>query len=89
MNIYPRETHEFMGVAVTHDGVPIEAANLDFAVVRDGSRPANWTPAETETETGAAGVIIADLQHGTYRVFARVAALDTQPVVDCGVFRVE
>lgn len=89
MNIYPRETHEFMGVDVTHAGVQVAAANLDFAVVRDGSRPSVWTPAETEAETGAAGVVIAGLQHGTYRVFARVSALDTQPVVDCGAFRVE
>lgn len=85
-NSYPRESVEFQPVSVTLDGVAL-TSGLAFAIVPDGSRPETFSPATVMD--GKAGVMVAGLAAGTYRIFAQVTAdPDEVPVIDCGYFYV-
>lgn len=85
MNVYPRETVEFLPVTVTVDGAPL-TTGVEFTVTTDIARPANWA-APTVLE-GAIGVMITGLAVGTYRVWAKVTDSPEIPVIECGAFRV-
>lgn len=88
MNIYPRETSEFMAVHVERDGVAVTDDTVSFSVVKgEGTRPGPFEPAELLD--GKVGVQVYGLQPGVYRVWARVDTAAEQPVIDCGLFRVE
>ena len=85
-NAYPRESVEFQPVKVTVDGTAV-TTDLTFAIVRDGQRPVDFVPA---TVLGPdAGVMVAGLAPGTYRIFAQVTSYPEVPVVDCGYFYIE
>lgn len=83
VNAYPRESVEFQPVTVTRDGVSVNSG-LTFAVVADGARPVTFTAATVVD--GVAGVLVAGLAAGTYRVFAQFEASPEIPVIDCGHF---
>ena len=86
-NTYQRETDEFQAVEVTFAG-SLVTTGVEFSVVKDGQRPATYTPAVVQG--GEIGVRVAGYDPGNWRVFARVTnAPDAQlPVLDCGTFRV-
>lgn len=83
---YPRETVEFIPVAVTVNGVAV-TTNVEFSLVPDGSRPTTWTTAATLS--GAIGVLISSLTPGLWSVYARVSSAPETPVINCGTFIVE
>ena len=83
VNAYPRESVEFQPVKITRDGTEI-INDLAFAIVPDGQRPAEFTPATFVA--GKVGVMVSGLDAGSYRVFARLTASPEIPVIDCGYF---
>lgn len=86
VNAYPRESVEFQPVNVTRDGVAV-TSDVFFAIVSDGARPATFTPATVMD--GMAGVMVAGLSAGIYRIFAQVTADPSEtPIIDCGYFYV-
>ena len=76
----PRESVEFFPVNVLLDGAPTN--DFSTSVAARGTRPTTWTPATVVG--GRAGVMIAGLQPGTYRVWARVSADPESIVVMAG-----
>lgn len=82
-NAYPRESVEFQPVTVTRDGFTV-SSGVSFAIVPDGDRPEEFTPAVTIS--GKTGVMVDGLDLGTYRIFAKVAGSPEIPVIDCGYF---
>jgi hypothetical protein len=84
-NVYPRESTEFVAVAVTNAGSPV-TTSLEFAVVADGARPTAWTA--STTLSGNTGILITGLTPGFYRVWARVTSSPETPVIECGVIQI-
>lgn len=85
MNTYPRETAEFQPVTVTVDGAPV-TTGVQFAVVESGARPTSWTT--PVTLGGKIGVMVENLDPGTWHVWAQITSDPETPVVDCGEFDV-
>jgi hypothetical protein len=84
INHFPRETVEFQPVTVTVNGTPATAANVTFAVGLKTARPVSWlAPVELE---GKIGIMVEDLDPGTYKVWAKVESNPEIPVIDCGMF---
>jgi saccharopine dehydrogenase-like NADP-dependent oxidoreductase len=82
----PRETIEYIPVAVTLNGIAT-TTGVSFAVVADGSRPTSWTSATVLDN--ATYTLISGLAPGLYNVFAKVSAAPETPVVICGSLIVE
>ena len=88
MNIYPRETTEFLRVHVEVDGVEVAGDTVTFSLVKgENSRPGEFSAATLLD--GKVGLMLSGLTPGVYRVYAKVDTAAEQPVVDCGLFRVE
>jgi hypothetical protein len=83
VNAYPRESVEFQPVKITRDGVEV-INDLGFAIVPDGERPEDFV-AGVFVE-GKIGIMIQDLERGTYRIFAQLTSTPEIPVIDCGYF---
>lgn len=88
MNIYPRETREFMAVEVARDGVvQTDPTKIGFSVVPDGDRPDVFSaPVVLDEQTG---IMVDGFKPGMWRVWAKVTDISEVPVIDCGLFRVE
>jgi hypothetical protein len=81
----PRETVEYIPIAVTVNGV-VTTTGVEFAVVADGSRPSTWSAAVVVE--GATHVLVSGLTPGQWRIWARVTAAPETPVIECGYITV-
>lgn len=84
-NVYPRETDEFVRVAVSVNRAPV-TSGVAIAIVPDGQRPVSYTPALIKE--GNTGFRLRNLAAGIWHVYARVVLVDETPVIDCGRFEV-
>lgn len=85
MNVYERETVEFIPVTVTINGDTVTEA-VEFAVTVAVDRPTDWAaPVELD---GRIGVMTDHQDPGSYTVWARVTDSPEVPVIRCGSYRV-
>ena len=81
---YPRETVEFIAIAVEVDGNPV--VDFQYAVTLDGVRPATWS---TPTTLGIRkGFLLSASPVGLYTVWVRYTSNPEIPVLEAGQFRV-
>lgn len=83
MNVYQRETDEFLPVPISHAGVAV-TTGVEYSIVLNGARPAAWTPAANLG--GQIGVTIAGLASNVYDIYAQITASPEIPVIFCGSF---
>ena len=80
MNVYPRETVEFLPLTVTDGDDPV--TTFQVAVTAYGARPTTWS-ANTELD-GEHGVMVSGLAPGYYSLWAKVTANPETRVVHLG-----
>lgn len=81
----PKETREFNAVTVTLDGTA-RTTGVELTVIPDDAttRPTNWIPPVVRGEK--IGIMIENLEPGSYRVFARITDAGDQLVRSVGAF---
>lgn len=80
-NTYPRETVEFIPIAVTIDDVEV-TTGIEVAIAQRGARPTTWqAPTTLDTRIG---ILISGLTPGTWHIWARATAAPETVVIDCG-----
>lgn len=85
MNIptLPRETIEFLPIAVTVDDVNVTTGVM-FSTVIAPARPSLWTPAATVS--GKIGMVVSEATPGLYTVYAKITGAGETPVILCGQY---
>lgn len=87
MNVYERESREFLG-AIVVKGQDVLTTGVSFAVTGINERPAPdaWVPATILD--GRTGFIVEGYAVGTYTVWARAIDAPEDVVKKIGMFRV-
>lgn len=85
MNIYPRETIEFVGISVAIDGA-ITTDGIQFALTTFEQRPTDWIDAVILG--GKTGVMIDGLEPGVYTPYAKLVNDPETPVLQVDAFQV-
>jgi hypothetical protein len=84
VNVYPRETIEFLPLTVTDGDDPV--TTFEVAVTAYGARPTTW---EANTEVGGEhGVMVEGLSPGDYSLWAKVTANPETPVIHLGIISI-
>lgn len=82
---FPRETVEFLPVAVLADGVEV-VEDVEFSVTGGDDRPSAWTAAVLLG--GKTGLMVEGQEPGRYTVWARVTGETETPVINAGQYNV-
>lgn len=81
----PRESVEFIPIAVHVDGLPV-TQGVDVATTTGSGRPAAW--ASATSLDGRLGLLVDGLPVGEHTVWVRITDAPEAPVLECERIRI-